>query len=121
MSADSLADLFRRTGLQHINRSASHGSYLTSMRRFKAHFGADPIVCAHIWLKLTDCLPARSKHEHLRYALLFLRRYQTEHQNAALFGVDEKTFRKHQWIFVELLATKLDVVSRILMVNVLRV
>ena len=41
---------------------------------------------------------------HLLWALLFLKRYDTEHTNHSITGADEKTFRKWVWIFVDMLA-----------------
>jgi hypothetical protein len=105
----ALSDLFMNLGLRLIGRSQR--SPVIAMRRFRAHFGVSPLVCAHVWCALGPYLPARSDHRHLLFALLFLNAYQNEHVNAALCGVDEKTFRKYQWMYVELLATKLNVVS----------
>lgn len=96
--------------MQVIGRSSDNGSIDIAMRRFKAHYGIKPGACANIWIILENRMPPKSHHVHLMYALLFLKTYQTEHQNSSLFGVDEKTFRKYQWIFVHLLATELNLV-----------
>jgi len=39
--------------------------------------------------------------EHLFYALYFLKTYNSENNEAALFNIDEKTLRKYKWMFVE--------------------
>ena len=44
------------------------------------------------------------KPVYLLWALLFLKCYNTNTRNAAITGVDEKTFRHWSWIFVEAIA-----------------
>jgi hypothetical protein len=109
MNIEGLTELFKSLGMAAIKRSPE-GCEQTVLRRFQSHFGLAPSTCANVWILLQDNIPANYRHEHLLYALLFLKNYQTEHQNSALFSVDEKTFRKYQWIFVNLISTKLNVV-----------
>ncbi|KAJ3117946.1 hypothetical protein HK098_006075 [Nowakowskiella sp. JEL0407] len=100
--------IFETLGLKfarhHSGRTAK-----TANKRFRALFGITPKICSLIWQSLVS-KPSGSKPEHLLYALLFLKLYDTEHAHHAITGSDEKTFRKWTWIFIELIAD-LDIIK----------
>lgn len=79
-----------------INFSSSK----VSVRRFKSFFRASYETCNKIW-SMIQCLPESVKNYHLLYALHFLKCYKTEANNAHFFNVDEKTFRKYNWLVLE--------------------
>ena len=92
------------TGHNYLN-----GSRVVAENRFRAMFGISNIVCSIIWHNVQH--PHDGQPVHLLYALMLLKMYETEHIYHALTGVDEKTFRKWAWIYVEIIATQVDVVS----------
>ena len=75
------------------------------IRRFRGWYGVDPAVVAILWNMLeTNGICRRIKSNniiHLMWALHFLKDYGTEHQYSALFNVDEKTYRKWIWLYIE--------------------
>ena len=73
-------------------------------RRFRGMFGVSPNVCAAIWRSLANEMPTGASPTHLLWILLFLKTYGTEHVNSAIAGVDEKTFRKCTWKFIEVIS-----------------
>ena len=75
-----------------------------AQRRFRAFFGVTPKICEIIWANLRPKLPPFSKPKHLTWACLFLKVYSTEHVHKCLAKVDERTFRKWAWVFIELMA-----------------
>lgn len=80
------------------------GSSKSRLRRFKAHFGAEPAIVAIIWRELAWSGWLRfagrtPKPEHLLWALLFLKNYSTEEIHATLVHSCEKTFRKWAWFY----------------------
>ena len=79
-------------------------------RRFRALFGVTPKTTAYIWNKMGAKIPATASPQHLLWAFLFLKVYSSENVHAIIAGVDEKTFRKWAWTFVNLIAS-LDLVS----------
>lgn len=82
--------------------------------RWRSHFGASPLVCSDVWHRLDPTsLPAGSKVDHLLWALLLLKTYQTESVCCSLVGgVDEQTWRRWSWFFVDALSyLECDVVS----------
>lgn len=83
------------------------------MRQFREFFGTTPAICAIIWnlLAQKEKLPNKSKPMYLLFALLLLKLYGTEELIAVVSGVDNKTFRKWSWIFINLLAFELDVIN----------
>lgn len=85
--------------------AASNSRGCTGMRRFRSLFGCLPCHCSTIWGLLSDSHPLGGKYIHLLLALLFLRVYATESVNHAMTGLDEKTFRKWSWEYVNLLST----------------
>lgn len=78
-------------------------------QRFVGFFGVDPLIVSILWSMIMDAEYVRlvnnpPEPEHLLWALLFLKCYQTEPRNAALVGCDEKTFRKWCWLMLECIA-----------------
>lgn len=76
MSAEDFWILGHQITGHKLNRSEA-----TGLRRFKEFFGACHITCSIVWekLSLTNSFPASGKPCHLLWALLFLKRYLTEH------------------------------------------
>ena len=107
MKAPTISD-FETEGSKIMNRSKK--SFYTFNRRFRAHFGTTPTVCLIIWERLDpfeSILPYHRgvQFKHLLWALLFMKIYGTEHLHTSLVGgVDEKTFRKWSWIFIDAIA-----------------
>lgn len=104
---------FYRSGCRMTGHNWNTRSRIVGTRRFKAFFGATPLVCVIIW-RLLD----RGNHHprggcpyYMLCALLFLKQYNTEEVNRGLTGLDEKTIRKWQWIYVALIAFNIHVVS----------
>jgi hypothetical protein len=79
-----------------------------SRQRFIAFFGIEPTYCSMIWKLIVDSvltqLKSKPKEEHLLWALMFLRRYDTHWILANNAGCDEKTFIKWSWFYVEAIA-----------------
>lgn len=97
------AALFNDLGMELLHRSSSDVS-LTSDRRFRSTFGTTPEVCAVIWNMLDpySTMEDAASPKHLLWALMFLKVYAKESIHCAMVGgVDEKTFRKWAWYFVE--------------------
>lgn len=105
----ALADIFWIQG-HEMTRHSADGSFDIGMRRFRALFGISHVACAYVWKLLQERHPAGSEPRHMLYALLFLRVYETEHVHSCISDRDEKTFRKHSWMYVYLIAVQLNVV-----------
>jgi hypothetical protein len=97
---------FEQAGMILLGRPTD-GSEEIRRRRFKSSFGCSPTVVARIW-NLID--PYEDEYlsnisgmtpNHFLWAFLFLKVYSTEAQHSITVGVDEKTFRKWSWLFVE--------------------
>jgi len=78
--------------------------------RFTDMFGTSPAVVAWIWnrLKPYETLdePGRMEPKHMLWGLLLMKVYGKEEQMLALAGgVDNKTFRKWAWLFVDAIAS----------------
>ena len=90
----------------------------TEKRQFHATFGTLAEVCVELWEKIdpTSTMPKRVQPAHLLWALMFLKLYSTEPVLSSMVGgVDEKTFCKWAWLFVQQIAELEDeVVSNIL-------
>lgn len=103
-----LSDLFWKEGLIICNHGNSN-STLSGLRKFRAFFGVSPLVCELLWKSIQNkCSGAEIKH--LLWCLFFLKAYNTEHINATVVNVDEKTYRLWVWRFIEMLS-KIEVVS----------
>lgn len=86
-------------------------SAIVLLRRFVASFGITPSTCQHMWETIEDSVPRGGRPKHMLWALYFLKTYGSEHIASNVLQVDEKTYRKWLWIFVELMATIPDVVG----------
>lgn len=78
-------------------------SFATEYRHFRAHFGIAPSTCALLWKAVSHnhyILPPKGQPEHLLWALLYLKLYDSDEVLADLVGVDVKTFCKWSWSFV---------------------
>ena len=82
-----------------------------NLRRFKSHYGSDPVVCMAIWeALLTTKIPeARISDKAADIDLFlmsshFLYRYSTEEQRAGLFKICETTARNWGWYYVNKIA-----------------
>lgn len=80
----------------NLNKSERVG-----MRRYKSMFGVTPCICHIIWKLIQPKLPNGSSPIHLLWALYFLKNYNTEEVNRAVFRADEKTIRKWIWVFID--------------------
>ena len=73
-------------------------------RRWKSWFGVTPEIAAEVWCLLkvdwTNNLTSPNP-EHLLWALSLLKMYKKEAEHASEFRVDEKTFRKWAFFYLE--------------------
>jgi DDE superfamily endonuclease len=97
-----------------------------SVRRFVAHFGSKPLACAHLWeaLQFTDnedalVVPGGKSVKHFLIALHWLRRYPTETEQEALFGLSDRTCRKWSLYYCQKIAALRDEVVGILSLSCL--
>ncbi len=65
----------------------------TVNRRARCIFGAEPKMCARIWLCLKALVPQQTKPKHLLWGLIFLKFYEPEISLAVRVGADEKMSR----------------------------
>lgn len=101
MSSATLLRAFEYAASTIIKKPVSASSVW--IRRFRCFFGVTPLIAAEIWVRLN--VPSHSFPKHLLFALLFLKRYDAEHVNASVCDVDEQTFRKWCWFYVEQMAS----------------
>ena len=78
----------------------------TLPRRFRTHFGMDPVDCYGIWEMFEDIgwkkyAGRNPKKKHMLWDLFFLKRYNTLGVYAYTMHVDEKTFSRCYWFYVE--------------------
>jgi hypothetical protein len=102
--------LGKETGSKYVSvgsrRGAAAGGVATRTEedRFRAKFGTSPAICAALWHKLepeTTMLKG-ARPMHLLWALMLMKIYATEAVLSVIAGgVDESTFRKWSWEFVE--------------------
>ena len=81
---------------------------------FKATFGTSPFISALLWNMIQPSIdmPRGASPTHLLMALMFLKLYCSESVHATTLGVDQKTFCKWSWLFVDEIAhLKPEVVS----------
>ena len=112
ISSSMVLYCFQALGLLLVGREG--GSQKTKDRRFRSFFGTSGLVCHEAWELLQasgslDEYPGLT-WDHFLWSLSFLKCYSTETQLSALYGIDEKTYRKWVWLCVELISL-LDVVS----------
>lgn len=98
---------FHARGCRIIRRSPS--PTVTSHRRFVSFFGTSPSICEKLWVRLLRTRPSNANPDHLLWALMLLKLYDSEHVLSSTAGVDEKTFRKWAWFYVSLIS-KIQVV-----------
>ena len=103
---------FEAMGQQLANYAPSTSAKIRR-DRFVSFYGVVPLIVAVVWSMLVDvedhimvCFASVEavKPVYLLWALLFLKCYNTNIRNAAMAGVDEKTFRNWSWILVEAIA-----------------
>ena len=76
----------------------------TDDRRFRATYGTTASICATLWhmVKSETTMPKGACPVHLLWCLMFLKIYATEAVLCKMAGgVDEKSFRKWSWMFVD--------------------
>ena len=99
------AQRFYEKGLDYCGRSLNQQLNEVNKRRFVAHFGTTPGICAYLWKAISFHLNEKDpspRYFHLLWALLFLKLYETESVLAGIVGgVDEKTLRKWVWFMLE--------------------
>ena len=85
-----------------------HGKFTQSRvvrdRRIRAWTGCSSTTIAKVWFLLNQHgrLPILATEERLLWGLHLLKRYDTDENNAARFnGVDEETFAKWAWWFID--------------------
>jgi hypothetical protein len=101
MDAAVFLDLGNKMMKRH-NKLASE----SEKRRFHATFGTGAEICSLLWAKIDfSTVPLGAKPKHLLWGLMFLKLYCSESVHCTIAGgVDETTFRKWSWIFVEAIA-----------------
>ena len=103
-----------RRGLQFVgydDRRQQRCQRSTNLKRFRANFGAAPIVYAQIWedllttkMKGANIIDSKPKYDDFLLAIYWLRCYPTEQQLEAQFGVSDKTARKYVWYYTNKIA-----------------
>ena len=85
----------------------SRATRATNVTRFKAEYGSDPEVYARIFNDLQTATNDEAKMDGWKVPLAgffiathFLKRYQTEMEQANKFGMSRNTIRKWKWFFV---------------------
>ena len=81
-----------------------HNTPQLNDRRFRTAFGCCSRVCSLAWLLVVDGWTNRPKQATkiwFLWALSLLKTYDTEANMASNCGVDEKTFRKWAWFFIQ--------------------
>ena len=93
-----------------INASINHTASTTIEARreavFRSAFGVSSDVCSHTWEYLSTSNrmvegQKKAKPTHLLWALMFLKKYETEIFLCCLLSTTEKTLRKWVWIMIE--------------------
>ena len=92
-----------------------HNTPQLNDRRFRTAFGCCSRVCSLAWLLVVDgwtnC-PKQATQIWFLWALSWLKTYNIEANMASNCGVDEKTFRKWAWFFIQELSFRIgDIVS----------
>jgi hypothetical protein len=84
----------------------------TERRKFRATFGTSPAICSLLWGMLLPGTTRGAKPVHLLWGLMLLKLYNSESAHCNIAGVDEKTFRKWSWFFIDAIAELSDDVVR---------
>ena len=104
------ADEILRKGLLLVGfsiRRQQNVQRKTNIARFKAHFGSDPVVYAHIWEDLhssenEDLLVSeRASADSFLQGMHFLKCYPKENEREGTFKTCRTTARKWGWYFAE--------------------
>ena len=118
ISLDVKPEEFREIG-GNIMKRANHGSQEKFAKRWSTHFAVDADVIAECWKRLEvdidERIPGNVEPSHLLWAILFLTQYTTYSDLSGKCGnnnaVDEDTFSKWIWIFIECIASLEDEAS----------
>jgi hypothetical protein len=103
------ADGMMRIGLEMCGfdgRRQNKACRALNLRRFKAHFGSNPIVYAQIWEDLQTTMIPKARIdgkvcvESFLMAILFLKIYPTEEVLSGFFKICERSVRKWVWYYV---------------------
>jgi hypothetical protein len=96
--------VFEQLGSELMQRDDPRRQTRTGERRFRSTFGTSAAVCSRLWYLLQPgkTMPQGASPRHLLWALMLLKIYSTESVLSTMAqGVDEKTFRKWAWMFVD--------------------
>lgn len=93
------ADIFYKLGSSLTHHNICNDN-ITGRRRYRAMFGCTPLVSSITWNLIKNDLPQNATPNHLLWALFFLKAYNNEEINHAVFNVDEKTYRKWIWLVI---------------------
>lgn len=109
LSTDVSAEDFKELGAKLMKRPAS-GSEKVFYERWTAFFYAGPEACERAWSLLAadaDGVDPDAPDDkigepvHVLWALMLLKTYGTEVELSSICGVDEDTFRKWAWHYIE--------------------
>jgi hypothetical protein len=109
---------FLELGLSMMGSSSNRSGTKRKLRRFHSFFGVSPGTVSLVWEMLCRSgWPEKGsvrapKPIHLLWSLRLLKSYNTEESHAAEAGVDEKTFRKWSWFYLEGIAKLCNYVVR---------
>ena len=107
---ESVAVEFLEIAGQFIHGFKFSLSPKTVLRRFIAHFGVTPRLCAILWIYCKDRMGDVGQKKHLLWVLNLLKTDATENQLHGRWKADEKTIRKWVSIFIQEIS-ELSVVS----------
>ena len=111
---EQLGYIFKRSKLYSYN---CHDGPQLNNRGFREAFGCSSRECSLAWLLVADGWTNRPKQAtkiRFLWALSLLKTYDTETNMANSCGVDEKTFRKWAWFFIQELSFRIgDIVSKL--------
>ena len=81
-----------------------------SLRKCVASYGATPRVCSITWNKLINLkrMPRGGKPNHLLWAFMLLKTYQSIDYLSLTTRVATKTFRKWSWLFIKAISSMED-------------
>lgn len=97
-----------KTAFSLFRQGRRTGSNKVRDRRMRAWVGTSITTIAKVWLLLKNkkLLSAGVTLERLLWALLLLKSYDTDENNASrVGGVDEGTFNQYSWWIIKLIAS----------------
>lgn len=111
---DELEEEFVGIAFDLFRRGRRSNSFRVCDRRVRAWCGCSPLVIAKLWNLLDRSgLPEHASKERLLWGLHLLKSYNDEGTAAAFCGgVDEGTFNRWAWFFIEELSYLEPVVVR---------